>query len=254
MFSPRQPFLKRVWESANLPPTPFLNTTEIFHLPPKPLPRKDTENEELSMKNKMLDLKTLSLHPFPARSALSAQGVQVCTVLSTLEAHLISRDQGRVLLLLEQELMEDLSLITIERFLRYTLCRRVLLLVNPKRKAEMIERWEQGAAWEDGGKRAAQFSMTPLPQYAQEAQLCIATVFDLQMQSGLDSQHPFFQAFDAVLLYDVPTNPGPGWHQIVEIFAARNTRVIGLSSQMSEEEGELLFEHVIATKGQRMRR
>jgi hypothetical protein len=213
-----------------------------------------TKNEELFMKQKTIEMKGLSLHPFPACLALSAQGVQVRSVLSTLEAQLIAHNQGKLLLLLEQELIGSLSLIEIERFLRYTPCQRVLLLVGPKCKAPLIERWEHAVSWEGEGYFASHVSMTPLPQKALETQLCIATVFDIQVHVGVDARYPFFKAFDVVILSDVPTNPGPAWHQIVEIFAARETHVIGLSSQLTEEEGELLFECVIDTKGQRMRR
>ena len=201
------------------------------------------------MKHTPLELFTLSLHPFPVALALSAYGVQVQRTLIALEANLISSDQDRVLLLLEKATMEDLSIIAIERLLRYTPCQHILLLVASKIQAHMIERWEYAASWEDGHPLIAQFAVTSMPQHAQEAQVCLATVFDIQVHIGVDSTLPFFKMFDVIVLYDIPTHPGHTWSQIVEIFSALGTCVIGLSSLLSEEEGEQLFERVIDAKG-----
>lgn len=200
------------------------------------------------MKHKALKMKTLPSHPFPVSLAHSTHKRQIRKLLTTLEAHLISSNQSRLLLLLEKVLMEDLSLIALERFLRYASCQRVLLLVSPKSKAPLIARWEHTTSWKDGRKLASQFSMTSTPQNTLETQVCITTVFDIQVHIGVDSQQPFFQAFDVIILYDVPANPGPAWNQIMEIFVARDTPIIGLSSLLSEEEGKLLFECVIDTK------
>ncbi len=61
-------------------------------------------------------------------------------------------------------------------------------------------------------------------------------------------KQPFFKTFDAVVVYDTPSRLGPAWLQIVDYFAAFDIRVIGLSSQIAEEDGELLFGEVIDTK------
>jgi hypothetical protein len=208
------------------------------------------KRKRISM-NRTIDLTGLTLHPVPA--ALTHSHGRVRDALTTLEATLVACKQDRVLLLLENKIMEDLSIIAIERFLRYTQCQRVLLLVNPKLKTKIIEAWKQAVSWEDGRKLSEQFSVTSIPQNAEGAQVCIASVFDIQAHIGIDSTRPFFNAFDALVLYDVPNNPGPAWSQIVEIFATMDIPVIGLSSRLSEEEGELFFERVIDAKGHQVR-
>jgi hypothetical protein len=200
--------------------------------------------------NTTIDFTALTSHPIPAAFAHSHE--QVRDALTALETMLVSSNQDRVLLLVEKKTMEDLSIISIERILRYTQCQRVLLLVSPKLKTKMIEIWEQAVSWENGRKLNEQFSITSAPQNAEVTQVCIATVFDIQVHIGIDSMQPFFKAFDAIVLYE-PINPGPAWSQIVEIFATMGTPVIGLSSQLSKEEGEQLFEHVIDVKGHQVR-
>jgi hypothetical protein len=124
------------------------------------------------------------------------------------------------------------TMIAIAHFLRQTPCKHVLLLVNPKIKARMLEDWESA----DGRRLSKQFSLTSMPQNAQDAQVCIASVFDIQVQIGVDSTQPFFKMFDAVVLCDdVSTNRGPAWHQIVELFTIMDTRVLELCSLLSEE-------------------
>src|SRR5258708_4625922 len=119
--------------------------------------------------------------------------------LTSFEAHLTSSPHDKILLLLERALMEDLSMITIERFLRYTQCQRILLLVTPHRKAKLIEGWEKAKSWEDGSKLSEHFSGSFTPQNDQQDQITIATVFDIQTQVGNEKAHPFFKAFDVII-------------------------------------------------------
>ncbi len=199
------------------------------------------------MKNRTLDCTTLTSHPIIAHTG------RVRDALTALEATLVSSHQDRVLLLVEKKTMEDLAIISINRFLRYTQCHRILLLVSPKAKTKMIGAWEHAVSWEDGSLLNAQFSMTSMPRSAEGAQVGIVTVLDIQMHIGIDAALPFFKLFDAIVLYDVALNPSSAWSQIVEIFATMDTRVIGLSSLLSEEEGELLFERVIDAKAHQVR-
>src|SRR2546430_927970 len=144
-----------------------------------------SERERTTMNHKTTSLRTLASHPFPAQFAHSRQGRRIGHALSALEAQLVASDQGSILLLVEQELMQDIAMIAIERFLRYTQCQRVLLLVSPKLQTKMIEIWEHAVSWGDERTRTEQFSMTSMPQKAQEAQVCIATVFDIQVHIGV---------------------------------------------------------------------
>lgn len=201
------------------------------------------------MKNKRLELTELNSHPFSATFARSPYHIQIRNALSLLEAQLISDNQNSILLLLPKELLNEVSLITIERLLRHTRCQRVLLLVLPKLQTLLLETWKHAISWEDGQKLASLFSMTSQPQEIYDAQVCMTTVFDLQIHIGVDSRQPFFKAFEVIVLSDVPANPGPVWCQIVEIFARMGTRVIGLSALMPEQEGTLLFDRVITTEG-----
>ena len=94
------------------------------------------------MKNEIVGFTALALHPLPATLPQSVYGRRLHAVLAALEANIISIDQDKILLLLEKDLMKDLAMIAIERFLRYTHCQRMLLLVSSKGKTEIIETWK----------------------------------------------------------------------------------------------------------------
>lgn len=84
------------------------------------------------------------------------------------------------------------------------------------------------------GKKA--FSVTAQPQEAQQAQVCLACVFDIQIKVGVDRTVPFFDLFDAVILGDPPgTQHGPAWHQIIEIFRLKEIRLVEFRALLSEE-------------------
>ena len=201
------------------------------------------------MKNKHVAFNTLPSHPLPEILATSTPGRQIRQALTRLDTQLAANSSDRVLLLLEQELLEDLSTLLIERFLRYTSCQRVLLLVPQKLAVPLVNVWDLGVSWEDGRPRSAQYSATVSPQRADVTQVCMTTAFAIQVYTGMDVSHPFFDAFDALVLYEVPGNTSAAWNQIVELYAGRDIRVIGLSSTLSEEDGRLLFEQVIDAKG-----
>jgi hypothetical protein len=200
------------------------------------------------MKNEAVGFTDLPSHPLPKTltQAATAYGRQLCDALMTLEANLASCHHDKTLLLLDRAALEDLAIIEIERLLRYIPCQHLLVLVSPQAKAKLMARWKKAISV-DGHKLSEQFSLTTMPQNAQDAQLCIASVFDIQMQVDVASTHHFFKSFDAVMIYGVPSSPGPAWSQIVDLFAS-NTCVIGLSATLTEEEGALFFGNVIDTK------
>jgi hypothetical protein len=197
---------------------------------------------------KTMKWSTLSAHPLPAALAHSTYGMRITEALTALEESLISSEQDKTLLLLENDIMEDVFLIVLERFLRYAQCHHLLVLVSKKNLPKMMRTWEHAVSWDDDRHLTAQFQMTSMPQDAQEVQVCITSVFDIQMHITIALTHPFFKGFDAILVYDVPAILGPALHQIVDLFAVNETRVVGFSSTLSQEEGELLFGKMIEQK------
>ena len=189
------------------------------------------------------------LDALPPAFAHSPYGMHLQKALGILEDALkvnaLTHTQDNILLLLEQSFLADLTMIAIERFMRSMQFQRILLLVDPKRKARVIEIWEQAFPHDTGFTYKNQFSMTSTSLRFQEAQVCIATTIDIQHHVEIDPLAPFFQTFDAILLYEVPINPGPVWTQIVELFLSLDASVIGLSSLLSQEDGALRFERVI---------
>ena len=197
---------------------------------------------------KTMNFTTLSSHPTPPALAHSAYGMRISNALTALEKSLMSGEQDKLLLLVEKDTMEEVLLIAIERFLRYMQCQHILVLVSKQKQSKMIRTWEQAVSWEDDRKLTELFRMTSMVHDAEEAHVCITNVFDIQTQVSVDVIHPFFKIFDAILVYDIPAIPGPGLHQIMELFVANDTCVIGLSSALTEEAGELLFGNVIDRK------
>jgi hypothetical protein len=200
------------------------------------------------MKNEAVGFTGLPSHPLPKTltQAVTAYGRQLCDALTTLEGNLASCRHDKTLLLLDRALMEDLAVILLVRLLRYIPCQHLLVLVTPQAKAKLIAAWNKATSI-DGHKLSDQFSLTTMPQNAQDARLCIASIFDIQMQVGVASTQHFFKSFDSVVIYGVPSNPGPAWSHIVDLFAS-NTCVIGLSATLTEEEGALFFGNVIDMK------
>lgn len=165
--------------------------------------------------------------------------------LPLLEAALVSCDQGRLLLLpgrLDAGMRIELSLTCVERVLRYSEYHRVCLLVPFHLHARCVEVWNSRVSPEDQRRPAGLFETVCTPALITESQLCITTVRDIQTQVGLDGQHPFYHAFDVLVVQDVPARPGPAWTRIVE---ASRARVLGMSSEVSEEDGALFFDLVI---------
>ena len=197
---------------------------------------------------KTIQWSTLSSHPLPAALAHSTYGMRITEALTALEESLISGEQDKTLLLLENDIIEDVFLIALERFLRYAQCHHLLVLVSKKNLAKMMRTWEHAVSWEDDRQLSALFQMTSMPQDAMEAQVCITSVFDIQMHISIAPTHPFFKGFDAIFVYDLSAIIGPALYQIVDLFAVNETSVIGFSSLLSEEEGELLFGKVIERK------
>lgn len=197
---------------------------------------------------KTMKWSTLSAHPLPAALAHSTYGMRITEALTALEESLSTDKQDKTLLLLENDIMEDVFLIALERFLRYAQCHHLLVLVSKKNLAKMMRTWEHAVSWDDDRQLSTQFQMTSMPQDAQEVQVCITSVFDIQMHISIALPNPFFKGFDAILVYDLSAIPGPALYQIVDLFAANETSVIGFSSLLSEEEGELLFGKVIERK------
>jgi hypothetical protein len=200
---------------------------------------------------KHTDFAALRSHPASAALVPSSYSERVHEALRHLEATLMSGERGKILLLLEHDLMEELTFLAIDRLLRYTSVRHLLLLVPPKRKGQMIEAWNNAVAWSNGRKLAEQFSLLSAPSLLRDqitAELCIATIIDIQKHVGVDVTLPFFKAFDIVLAYEVPACPGPAWIQAVDCFAFSGARIIGLSSTLSEEDGTSLFGCVIDQK------
>jgi hypothetical protein len=165
--------------------------------------------------------------------------------LTILEAMLTSHSPGNILLLVEQNVMDTLAMIILEAFLRSPLCKRVLLLTPPQHKARLHEQWEHALSSDDGRSLKEHFAVAVQPQDA-KAQVCLATVLEIQ-RLNVHAVRAFCKSFDAMLVYDVPSSPGPGWNQLVGSVVAMEAWVIGVSSTLSPEEGEALFEQVIDT-------
>ncbi|BCL79573.1 hypothetical protein ccbrp13_60830 [Ktedonobacteria bacterium brp13] len=131
----------------------------------------------------------------------------------------------------------ETMMISLAQFLRSAPCRHLLVIVPPKLKATLLKGWQQKPA--DGLTHIEQFSVTFSPQYAQDADICIASIFDIQVQIGVDRTLPFYRLFDVVVLGDADAAHGPVWHRIIEeIFPMLGTRVLPLSL-LSEERGIL---------------
>lgn len=192
------------------------------------------------------DFAALRSHQISAASDSSSISGRLSDALRSLETTLMSSEHRKILSLLEHDLMKDLAFLAIDRFLRYTQVRHLLLLVPPKRKGQVIEAWNNAVAWSNGRKLSEQFSLLSVPSHDQiTAELCIVTIIDIQKSVGVDMTHSFFKAFDIVLVYEVPSSPGPAWIQAIDCFAAAGAQVIGLSSTLSEEDGASLFGSVI---------
>ncbi|GCE09203.1 hypothetical protein [Dictyobacter aurantiacus] len=126
------------------------------------------------------------------------------------------------------------TMMSIAHILRDEHYNHVLVLVDPKLKARLLQEWELHSL--DGRKLSEQFSITSLPQRAQDAQICLASVFDIQTQIGVDMAQPFFTLFDAVILCDgASTMHGPVWHQIVAIFTIMDVHLLHVRALVSEE-------------------
>ena len=158
---------------------------------------------------KTMKWSTLSAHPLPAALAHSTYGMRITEALTALEESLSTDKQDKTLLLLENDIMEDVFLIALERFLRYAQCHHLLVLVSKKNLAKMMRTWEHAVSWDDDRQLSTQFQMTSMPQDAQEVQVCITSVFDIQMHISIALPNPFFKGFDAVLVYDLSAILGP---------------------------------------------
>jgi hypothetical protein len=159
----------------------------------------------------------------------SGQYTRLQSMLELLEQQLVSRSRDKIFLTLYPGVLADLATIEIERLLRYTACRRILLLAQFRGVNEAVEMYQSARSFSDAQPLEAHFPMTTRLQDAEQARVCISSVFDIQKQFGDElGLLAFLALFDALIIYRVPAQPGPTWQQIIDLVAASGSPVIGL--------------------------
>ncbi|GHO50853.1 hypothetical protein [Ktedonospora formicarum] len=194
-----------------------------------------------------------SSHTFPLSPAVPTQwkkSAHLRKVFAVLEQALARSEQGGMLLILDEDMIVSLALMGIEHLLHQNPHQHLLWLVKRHQKAVCLKAWEQAQAWGDGSPLRDRFTMTPLPQKASEAQVCIAAVTDIQLAVDITPRHPFFLTLDAVLCSEVLDHPGPALTHMLEIFCSLEKRVIGLGATILEDVDASLFPRIIDTKSQ----
>lgn len=160
-------------------------------------------------------------------------------LLNALETALRAGEQDRHPLFVcprSSHMMQDLTLAAITRLPQG---KRLLVLAGKKERKETFLTAAKSMA------SLEQVTLTDAPRDFLQCQVCLATVFDIQVQIGVEASHPFFQQFDVLLVYGIPDRLGPTWYHVLELFAATGTtQIIGLSEGLHEESSQL-FDPVI---------
>ncbi len=177
----------------------------------------------------------LARHPvaatLPRIATATGTRTRLQTVLELLEQRLVTHAQDKIFLTLHPALLASLTTTEIERFLRYTACRRILLLAQHNHIQEVVTLYQQARSFTDNLPLASHFPVTTHLQQAEQARVCISSVFEIQKHIGEgDSLLAFLALFDALIIYRVPEQPGPVWQQIVDLVAASGSPVIGLQA------------------------
>jgi hypothetical protein len=176
----------------------------------------------------------LTLHPVAATLPQSSKGgerTRLQTIVELLEQQLVTRSQDKIFLTLYPSMLADLAATEMERLLRYTACRRILLLAQYRHVTEAARMYQAARSFTDAEPLTAHFPMTTQLEGAQQARVCISSVFNIQKRFGEgDTLLAFLALFDALLIYRVPQQPGPIWQQIVDLVAASGNPVIGLQT------------------------
>lgn len=173
----------------------------------------------------------LVFQPFPALPGnLSGEAREL---LTTLENHLVSNNYSRILVKMGNGLNTDFLLVFVDRLLRFTKTRNILLLVSASSKPALISAWKTASLLEGNERFSERYhtSYSPCVPLARGTRVCISTL--REMQICFQHSRRFSRMFRVVLAYDVPATPSPVWQQVMESFGT--SYVIGFCRALAPE-------------------
>lgn len=153
-------------------------------------------------------------HPFPALSRDLPHETRA--LLMALENHLASSTHARTLVRMGESLDLDPLLLLVDRLLRFTDTKSLLLLVSAATKPALLSAWKQACSPENRQPFSERYriSLVPLVPLAPGKHICISTVRVVQLCLQRSRRSP--QAFPVVLAYDIPTPFSPVWQHVLE--------------------------------------
>ena len=115
----------------------------------------------------------------------------------------------------------ELLMLCLERLLRYTLSKRILLLAGAAHlKAHLKRMYTTWVSREDGLRLSECYQAQDTPTSAQAAgsPVCISSLREIQLRTRGDRALPR-RAFDAIVIYDIAAS-SPVWEQVLAYFEA----------------------------------
>lgn len=122
-----------------------------------------------------------------------------------------------MLVQIEANQRAEFFLLCLERLLRYTQSKRLLVLTSASSRPTLEDVWLTATSREDGQLLMKQFPtryslIQPLDG---KIRVCIATVRELQLEQIEQHQH-LSTSFDTILVYDFPAHLSPVWRRVIE--------------------------------------
>jgi len=159
----------------------------------------------------------LICQPFPPLS--TDLPTKTRDLLLLLESALAMTLPSKMLVKTEGALNLPFSLLFVDRLLRFTSTRRVLLLTSSAFKPDLIQAWKAASSLEDSACLSKRYRTAYSPQISLEpsTHVCISAV--REMQFCLQHSPHICEAFDVVLIYEMPIILAPLWQQVLESFS-----------------------------------
>lgn len=151
---------------------------------------------------------------FPAISTKLPLGTQ--KLLTRLEGTLTRNKQMRILVQIEVDQRAEFFLICMERLLRYTQIKRLLVLTSASCQSVLMHTWQAAISREDEhlliNHFPTRYSLTlPLGR----ERVYMTTVRELQLLQ-IEHRKQFSRTFDMIVAYDFPVFLSPVWKQVLE--------------------------------------
>ncbi len=184
----------------------------------------------------------LVYQPFPALP--QGLSLEVREWLTVLESHLASNNYSRILVKMESGLNASFFLVFMDRLLRFTKTRNILLLASASSKPALISAWKDASLLEGDQRLSERYhtSYSPRVPLARGTRVCISTLREMQL--CFQHSRRLSRVFRMVLAYDVPATPSPVWQQVVDSFGT--SYLIGFCRALTPEVSEWFGGNVIS--------